>query len=95
MGYQHSSLVGHEGVTRQHGLIEAIPHTNVKLFCPSDLAHGLDDRGLGLSIPVLKAKSEVEERARRAGIPITVVQPGCFAESSLRVGYVGLNSQFS
>ncbi|KAL3483336.1 hypothetical protein BJX62DRAFT_245003 [Aspergillus germanicus] len=40
------SLVGHEGVTRQHGLVKAIPETGVRLFVPSDLAARYDEQGL-------------------------------------------------
>jgi uncharacterized protein YbjT (DUF2867 family) len=58
----------------------------VKLFVPSDLAFRCDDQGL--RVPVNKAKFEVEEAAKKAGIPTTIILPGFFAESSLNSGYV-------
>ncbi|RHZ49036.1 uncharacterized protein CDV56_101560 [Aspergillus thermomutatus] len=73
------SLVGHEGVTRQLGLVNAIPKTKVRLFVPSDLAARYDEQGL--RIPVNHAKDEVERAARAAGIPVTVVLTGNFAEA--------------
>lgn len=73
--------MGHEGVERQHALVKAIPHTQVQLFAPSDLAARYD--GQGLQIPVNKAKDEVERAAAEAGVPITVVLPGNFAEFAL------------
>lgn len=75
------SLVGHEGIETQHALVKAIPHTQVQLFAPSDLAARYD--GQGLQIPVNKAKDEVERAAAQAGIPITAVLPGNFAEFAL------------
>jgi hypothetical protein len=80
------SLVGHEGVTRQHGLVKAIPETGVRLFVPSDLAARYDEQGL--RIPVNRSKYEVEDAARAAGIPMTVVLPGNFAEFALATPYV-------
>lgn len=73
--------MGHEGVESQHALVKAIPYTQVQLFAPSDLAARYD--GQGLQIPVNKAKDEVERAAAEAGIPITVVLPGNFAEFAL------------
>lgn len=61
--------------------MKAIPHTNVQLFSPSDLAARYDEQGR--QIPVNKAKDEVEREAKQAGIPITVVLPGNFAEFAL------------
>ena len=75
------ALVGHEGVKRQHNLVKAIPHANVKLFVPSDLAARYDEQGL--RIPVNESKDEVERAAKRANIPTTVVLPGNFAEFAL------------
>lgn len=75
------SLVGHEGVRRQHGFVKAIPKTNVKLFSPSDLAARYDEQGL--RIGVNKEKDEVEKAAKAAGIPTTVVLVGNFAEFAL------------
>lgn len=80
-----SSLVGHEGVQRQHGFVKAIPSTNVKLFVPSDLGiRALDEQGL--RVPVNKTKDGVEKAAKDAGIPTTVVVLGCFAESAFSIG---------
>lgn len=76
-----SSLVGHSGVTLQHHFIKAIPETEVKLFSPSDLAGRYDYQGN--CIPVNNQKQEVEAAARSAGIPITIVLPGNFAEYAL------------
>ncbi|KAL1881944.1 hypothetical protein Daus18300_000998 [Diaporthe australafricana] len=75
------SLVGHEGVQRQHAFVKAIPHTRVQLFSPSDLAARYDEQGL--QIPVNKAKDEVERAAREAGIHTTVILTGNFAEFAL------------
>ncbi|KAJ5167086.1 NmrA-like family protein [Penicillium canariense] len=83
------SLVGQEGITRQHGLVNAIPQTNVKLFVPSDLAFRCDEQGL--QIAVNRGKIEVEEAAKRKGIPTTIVLPGLFAESFLCTGMVGVD----
>ncbi|GIZ42991.1 hypothetical protein CKM354_000623700 [Cercospora kikuchii] len=75
------SLVGDEGVTRQFGLVQAIPRTNVKLFIPSELGlcYGED----GMPIPVLKQKKLVQEAAKKAGIPMTIVLIANFAEFTL------------
>ncbi|XXH00796.1 CDP-diacylglycerol--glycerol-3-phosphate 3-phosphatidyltransferase [Hypoxylon texense] len=84
------SLVGHEGVRRQHGFVKAIPSTNVKLFVPSDLGiRALDEQGL--RVPVNKTKDEVERAAKDAGIPTTVVVLGCFAESAFSIGIMGID----
>ncbi|KAK2602396.1 hypothetical protein N8I77_008931 [Diaporthe amygdali] len=83
------SLVGHEGVQSQHAFVEAIPHTHVQLFCPSDLAARYDEQGL--QIPVNKAKDEVERAAKEAGIPTTVVLPGNFAEFALNTKAMGVD----
>ena len=70
-----SSLVGHEGVSRQLAFAKAIPSTNVKLFVPSDLGiKVLDEQGS--RVPVNKTKLEVEKAAKKAGIPTTLVQVG-------------------
>lgn len=81
-----SCLVGHSGVPLQHHFVKAIPKTQVKLFVPSDLAARYDEQGN--SIPVNRHKSEVERAARLAGIPITVILPGNFAEFALCTPYV-------
>ncbi|WQF76489.1 Putative NmrA-like domain, NAD(P)-binding domain superfamily [Colletotrichum destructivum] len=83
------SLVGHEGVRRQHGFVKAIPKTNVKLFSPSDLAARYDEQGL--RIGVNKEKDEVEKAARAAGIPTTVVLVGNFAEFALNTPGMGVD----
>ncbi|KAJ5144597.1 NmrA-like family protein [Penicillium atrosanguineum] len=83
------SLVGQEGVPRQHGLVKAIPETNVKLFVPSDLAFRCDAQGL--RVPINQLKFEVEEAAKKAGIAMTIVLPGFFAESFLSTGMVGVD----
>ncbi|KAI1414491.1 NmrA-like family protein [Hypoxylon sp. FL1857] len=84
------SLVGHEGVKRQHAFVKAIPNTNVKLFVPSDLGLRMSDEQ-GLRVPVNKAKHEVEEAAKKAGIPTTVVLIGCCAESTFSIGIMGID----
>ncbi|KAI3535707.1 hypothetical protein CSPX01_11231 [Colletotrichum filicis] len=68
------SLVGHEGVERQHAFIKAIPKTEVKLFSPSELAGQYDEQGL--KIGVNKAKRQVEEVSIAAGIPTSLVLLG-------------------
>ncbi|KAK2030798.1 NAD(P)-binding protein [Colletotrichum zoysiae] len=83
------SLVGHEGVQRQHGFVKAIPKTNVKLFSPSDLAGRYDEQGL--KIGVNKAKCELEKAARAAGISTTVVLIGNFAEFALNTLGMGVD----
>ncbi|KAJ5170052.1 NmrA-like family protein [Penicillium coprophilum] len=83
------SLVGLEGVTRQHGFVKAIPQTEVKLFVPSELALRCDDQGL--RVPVNKAKFEVEAAAKQAGISTTIILPGYFAESALNSCLIGVD----
>ncbi|KAI2623069.1 NmrA-like family protein [Hypoxylon sp. NC1633] len=83
------SLAGREGVPKQHAFVKAIPKTNVKLFVPSDLGFRPDEKGL--RIPVPKTKDEVEKAAKAAGIPTTVVLVGCFAESGLATGLLGVD----
>ncbi|KAF3807844.1 Isoflavone reductase-like [Colletotrichum gloeosporioides] len=83
------SLVGHEGVQRQHGFVKAIPKTNVKLFSPSDLAARYDEQGM--RIAVNKNKEEVEKAAKVAGIPTTVVLVGNFAEFALNTLGMGVD----
>ncbi|KAF4874048.1 Eugenol synthase 1 [Colletotrichum siamense] len=83
------SLVGHEGVQRQHGFVKAIPKTNVKLFSPSDLAARYDEQGM--RIAVNKNKDEVERAAKAAGIPTTVVLVGNFAEFALNTLGMGVD----
>ncbi|KAH6645318.1 hypothetical protein BKA67DRAFT_526909 [Truncatella angustata] len=83
------SLVGHEGVTRQHAFVEAIPKTNVQLFVPSDLAARYDE--LGLRISVNAAKDAVESAARKTGIPMTIVLTGNIAEFALNTLAMGVD----
>ncbi|KAH0428238.1 hypothetical protein CcaCcLH18_09128 [Colletotrichum camelliae] len=83
------SLVGHEGVQRQHGFLKAIPKTNVKLFSPSDLAARYDEQGM--RIAVNKNKDDVEKAAKAAGIPTTVVLVGNFAEFALNTLGMGVD----
>ncbi len=78
-----SSLVGHEGVLRQHAFIKAIPKTNVKLFVPSDLGYRKDE--FSARVPTIKAKDDVEQASKDAGIPTTVILPGNFAESTFAI----------
>ncbi|KAF7550753.1 hypothetical protein G7Z17_g5506 [Cylindrodendrum hubeiense] len=83
------SLVGHEGVSRQHAFVKAIPHTKVQLFSPSDLAARYDEQGN--RVPVNRKKLEVETAAKEAGIPITVVLTGNFAEFALNTMAMGVD----
>ncbi|KAL1305504.1 hypothetical protein AAFC00_002376 [Neodothiora populina] len=83
------SLVGHEGVDRQQHLVTAISKTNVKLFVPSDLAARYDEQGL--RVPVNKKKDDVEKAAKAAGIPVTIVLVGNFAEFSLNTVAMGVD----
>ncbi|PWY81596.1 NAD(P)-binding protein [Aspergillus sclerotioniger CBS 115572] len=83
------SLVGHEGVSRQHHLVTAITKSDVQLFVPSDLAARYDEQGM--RIPVNHAKGTVETAAKEAGIATTVVLPGNFAEFALSTGAMGVD----
>ncbi|KAI0849110.1 NmrA-like family protein [Daldinia vernicosa] len=84
------SLAGREAVSKQHAFIKAIPSTNVKLFVPSDLGFRNYSES-ALRVPVLKAKFEVEEAAKEAKIPTTLVYVGSFAESTLSIGILGVD----
>ncbi|KAH7043768.1 nmrA-like family protein [Macrophomina phaseolina] len=83
------SLVGDEGVSREFGFVQAIPRTNVKLFVPSvlGLRYGED----GMAIPILRKKEQVQEAARQAGIPLTVVRIANFAEFTLGSIVMGID----
>ncbi|PYH81316.1 NAD(P)-binding protein [Aspergillus uvarum CBS 121591] len=83
------SLVGHEGVTRQHHLVNAIPKTSVQLFVPSELAARYDAQGL--RIPVNQAKKAVELAAQATAIPMTMVLVGNFAEFALATPAMGVD----
>ncbi|KAI1391576.1 NmrA-like family protein [Hypoxylon trugodes] len=85
-----ASLVGHDGVQKQHAFVKAIPKTNVKLFVPSDLGLRVSDE-YDLRVPVSKAKYEVEKAAKDAGIPTTVVLVGSLAESTFSIGIMGID----
>ncbi|KAJ5935792.1 hypothetical protein N7466_005339 [Penicillium verhagenii] len=83
------SLVGQAGIEIQYAFIKALPHTDVKLFVPSDLAFRSNEQGL--RVRVNKVKDEVENAAKAAGIPMTIVLPGLFAESALSSGLLGID----
>ncbi|KAJ3549131.1 hypothetical protein NM208_g661 [Fusarium decemcellulare] len=83
------SLAGLQEMQKQHAFVKAIPHTNVKLFCPSALAAHYDEQGL--RIPDICTKHEVELAAQKAGIPITTVLPGNFAEFALSTLALGVD----
>ncbi|KAI8271190.1 Eugenol synthase 1 [Colletotrichum sp. SAR11_239] len=83
------SLVGHEGIQDQQGFVKAIPKTNVQLFSPSKLAARYDEQGM--RIEVNKNKNDVEKAAKAAGIPITVVLVGNFAEFALNTLCMGVD----
>ncbi|RDW63566.1 NmrA-like family protein [Coleophoma cylindrospora] len=83
------SLVGHEGVTRQHAFIKAIPKTAVKLFSPSDLAARYEEEGLRIGVNA--EKDAVEKAAQEAGIPTTVVLTGNFAEFAINTYALGVD----
>ncbi|KAJ6781422.1 hypothetical protein PWT90_02260 [Aphanocladium album] len=83
------SLVGHEGIARQFGLVRAIPKTAVKLFVPSDMSHEIDEQGL--KFPVLKLKRKVEEATTTTGISMTLVRPGYLVEPSIRTLLLGID----
>jgi hypothetical protein len=61
--------------------VNAIPKTTVRLFVPSKLASQYDEQGN--RIKVNREKIEVEEAAQQAGVPVTLVLPGNFAEFAL------------
>ncbi|GLI82144.1 hypothetical protein PoHVEF18_010545 [Penicillium ochrochloron] len=83
------SLVGREDIPLQHAFIQAIPHTDVQLFVPSDLAFRCDEQGL--RIDVNKEKDNVERAAREAGVATCVILPCVFAESGLNTGLLGVD----
>ncbi|KAI0421709.1 NAD(P)-binding protein [Xylaria grammica] len=83
------SFAARDVVPKQHNFIKAIPSTNVKLFVPSDLGFRVDKQGL--SVPVNKAKQDVEEAAKAAGIPTSVVLVGAFTESALAFPILGID----
>ncbi|KAI0465551.1 NAD(P)-binding protein [Xylaria cf. heliscus] len=83
------SFAARDVVPKQQNFIKAIPSTNVKLFVPSDLAFRVDEQGL--QIPANKAKQEVENAAKAAGVPIAVVLVGAFTESALAFPILGVD----
>ncbi|KAL7625745.1 hypothetical protein AAE478_004968 [Parahypoxylon ruwenzoriense] len=86
------SLVGHEGVERQHAFIKAMPNTDVKLFVPSELGMRAHDEQ-GRRVPLMKAKEGVQQVAKAAGIRTTAILVGCLIEPAfagiLGVDYLG------
>ncbi|CEJ83031.1 hypothetical protein VHEMI03063 [[Torrubiella] hemipterigena] len=84
------SLVGHDGISRQLALVAALPHTDVKLFVPSNMSHQIDEDGMRLAVN--KAKVEVEKAARDAKIAVTTVLPGYLVESSLAIPMMGVDA---
>ncbi|KAI0453845.1 NAD(P)-binding protein [Xylaria acuta] len=83
------SFAAREVVPKQHNFIKAIPFTNVKLFVPSDLSFRVDEQGL--QIPANKAKQEVEDAAKAAGVPTAVLLVGVFTESALAFPILGVD----
>ncbi|KAI0423940.1 NAD(P)-binding protein [Xylaria sp. FL1042] len=83
------SFTARDVVPKQHSFIKAIPSTGVKLFVPSDLAFRVDAQGL--TIPANKTKREVEDAAKAAGVPTSVVLVGSFTESSLAFPILGVD----
>ncbi|KAI0150617.1 NAD(P)-binding protein [Xylariaceae sp. FL1272] len=83
------SFTARDGIPKQKAFIQAIPSTDVKLFVPSDLGFKFDDQGL--QIVANRTKKEVEDAAKAAGVPITVVWVGCFTESTLAFPIMGVD----
>ncbi|KAI0551942.1 NAD(P)-binding protein [Xylaria curta] len=83
------SFAARDVVPKQHNFIKAIPSTNIKLFVPSDLSFRVDEQGL--RIPANKAKQEVENAAKAAGVPTAVLLVGVFTESSLAFPILGVD----
>ncbi|KAF4968098.1 hypothetical protein FSARC_4459 [Fusarium sarcochroum] len=85
------SLVGQQNINHQLALIGALPHTDVRLFVPSDLAYKISEEQM--LIPSLKAKVDVEKAAEIAGIQTTVIRPGNFVESTFATTLLGIDVQ--
>lgn len=83
-----SSLVGDEGNSREYGFVKAIPRTGVKLFVPSELSLRYGEEGR--LVPVIKAKEDLQQAVRDAGIPMTVVLIANFAEYTLSTWLVSV-----
>nr|XP_036575813.1 uncharacterized protein CTRU02_14223 [Colletotrichum truncatum]KAF6782446.1 hypothetical protein CTRU02_14223 [Colletotrichum truncatum] len=83
------SLVGDRDVDKEHGFVKAIPRTNVKLFVPSDL--GLQYGEEGNLIPIIKQKDDLQRAVRDAGIPMTRILIGNFAEFTLGCCAMGVD----
>ncbi|KAJ4180014.1 hypothetical protein NW755_012054 [Fusarium falciforme] len=83
------SLVGDRDVNKEHGFVKAIPRTNVKLFVPSDL--GLRYGEEGNFVPIIKEKDDLQRAVRDAGIPMTAVLIGNFAEFTLGCCAMGID----
>ncbi|KAI0402660.1 NAD(P)-binding protein [Xylaria palmicola] len=83
------SFAARDIITKQLSFVKAIPKTKVQLFVPSDLAFRVDEQGL--RIPVNKAKQDVEEAAKAAGVSTVVVLVGAFTESALGFPILGVD----
>ncbi|KAK7221530.1 hypothetical protein V2G26_009533 [Clonostachys chloroleuca] len=83
------SLVGDAGTASQYGFVKAIPRTKVQLFSPSDCCLRYGEQGM--RIPCMKAKADLEKAANDAGIPVTVVHQGNFAEYTFNTLAVGVD----
>ncbi|OLN93268.1 hypothetical protein CCHL11_08314 [Colletotrichum chlorophyti] len=88
-GLMPNSLIGDEGVSGEYGFIKAMSRTTVKLFVPSDL--GLRYGEEGRLIPFIKPKEDLQQAVREAGIPMTVVLIGDFAEYTLSIYAMGID----
>jgi hypothetical protein len=63
--------------------MDVLPATDVRLFVPSKLACQYDHQGN--LIKVNREKIKVEQAARKAGVSMTIVLPGSFAEFALSI----------
>ncbi|EGU86963.1 hypothetical protein FOXB_02519 [Fusarium oxysporum f. sp. conglutinans Fo5176] len=84
-------IVMGQGCRRGARLRPGYPRTQVQLFVPSDL--GLRYGEEGMLIPLLKKKEDVQEAARQAGIPLTVILIANFAEYTLGSIAMGIDVQ--
>jgi hypothetical protein len=62
-----SSLIGHDGITLQHQLINVISKTDVRLIVPSKFGSQYNDQGD--LITVNHEKIEVSERLKKLEFP--------------------------
>ena len=81
-----SSLVGQPAIASQFAMLKAIPHTQVKLFVPSELGSNLTP--VQSKIGPLNSKDAVSRAAKKAGIPTTLIWPGSLVESTFATLYV-------